>query len=105
MGGFWILLGFVVFGTVAISSQLWILRRSKKVLREWAAQQGLELMQIERPTWNRGPFGYASSAAQVVFRVMVRATDGRQRTGYVCVGGYFRGVSSNEVKAVWDDEK
>ena len=50
-----------------------------------------------------GPFSYlATSGKQSVFRIEAVDSEGRLRTGYARVGGFFLGLWQRRVEVRWD---
>ena len=79
-------------------------RRARALLRQWAADQHLELLHVERRYWRAGPYGpwYRIGNMQRVFFVAVRDSHGEIRRAYVRVGSLLLGVFDDEVAATWE---
>jgi hypothetical protein len=90
---------------LAVGGIVWRVRRSSGILQKWAAAGGYELLQIERRFLRRGGFWWRTSEYQDVFRVLVRDSAGRERAGFVRVGGWFLGLWSDDASVQWDDEQ
>jgi len=72
--------------------------RSKFMLREWGRSNGFELLDHEE-RW-----GLRSAAmGQSVFRVTVRDSAGRRRSGYAHCGLRWLGLLPDNVVVRWDD--
>lgn len=80
----------------------WHFARSRKMVEQWARDNGLELVNVERRFMFRGPFWWRTGKGQEVFRVTVRDGAGHVRSGYVRVGGWFLGLLSDQVTVEWD---
>ncbi len=104
MGEIGVVVIVVLVAALAIGGMVWHIRRSEEILRRWAAGSGYEILQSERRWFFRGPFWWRTSEHMEVFRVLVRDGTGRQRSGFVRVGGWFWGLWSDAAKVEWDDE-
>ena len=98
---------FIIFlaaclGAFSIS---WHFSRSRRMLNDWAARNGFELMSCEYCWLWRGPFFFRSSKGQAVYRILVRDAQGRQRSGYARCGGWLWGLLTDQVNVRWDDER
>lgn len=95
----------VAFGALFIGVGLlirWQFVRSRQVLQTWAESKSYDLLEADRCWLWRGPFWLRSNQGQQVFRVLVKDGEGRTRRGHVRVGGWFRGLFSDEVSVAWD---
>ena len=77
--------------------------RSREHLETWARREGHRLRQADRAWFWRGPFWLRSNQGQDVFRIRVQDENGRARSGYARVGGWFLGFWSDEVVVKWDE--
>ena len=93
----------VVILVLAVVSWLWYFHRSDKLLDDWMAERGYEILSKERRWLRKGPFFWWTSKSQAVFRVTVRDSNGKARSGFVRVGGFFLGMFSSNVEVTWDD--
>jgi hypothetical protein len=93
-------LWFLLFGVVAVGNFVYDTLRAEKLLAEWTAKEGFELIESHRSFFDKGPFMPISRA--VVYRVKVRSPEGKIRNGWVRCGGWFFGVSSDETAVIWD---
>jgi hypothetical protein len=92
---------FFIVGIVAAVLYLQI-TRSQKLLKRWAADNGVELLHVEHRMFRKGPFIW-SSRSQSVYRVEVRDQQGVVRKGWVRCGSWWGGVLSDKVEARWDE--
>jgi hypothetical protein len=76
---------------------------ARALLERWAAHDGLTLRSAEFRWMRRGPFWWAANH-QAVFRVVVTDGAGRQRRGWVRLGGWLRGLRADAVKVRWDSD-
>ena len=99
----WIpLLMFIVFG-IAIASLVWQTTRSRELLDQWAQREGFQLLAVERRYMRRGPFFWTTSKGQEVFFVQVLdLQSGQVRPAWVRVGGWWRGLLSDQVDVRWE---
>jgi hypothetical protein len=90
----------VVIGSVTL---VWHFSRSGFLLRQWAEQNGYQLIDQEYRTFFRGPFFMTTAKGQTVYYVTVEDRVGRRRKGWVRCGGWFLGLLSDNVEVLWDD--
>ena len=93
---------FVVVFVLAIFLvfDLWAERRARRMLADWAAREGYEVLSRERSFWG-GPFWWRMGENWVVYKVAVRVSGDRTRTGYVCCRPFISFGDSFEV--IWKD--
>ncbi len=84
---------------------LWQSRRSRDILKRWASENGYTVVSSQMRVLFRGPFWWRTSSSQSVFKVMVRDVEGRVRTGFIRVGGFFLGMMSDQANVEWTDER
>jgi hypothetical protein len=97
------------FGTILVLVMLgcvlalwgWHFSRSRKMVEQWARDNGLELIEARRQVLFYGPF-YWQVGHRSVFLVTVRDGSGQVRHGYVRVGSWFLGLFSDQVNVEWD---
>jgi hypothetical protein len=82
---------------------VWTILRARRHIRAWAADQELRLQRVGLRLIRRGPYWANRTKAQHVFHVVALDRNDRRRTGFVRVGGAFKGVMSNEVHVTWDE--
>ena len=76
--------------------------RAEVILKQWASESSLSLVSAEKRYMRTGPFFMNHYRGQFVFRVVVRYSNGKERGGWICVGGALGGVLSNKTKVIWD---
>ena len=81
----------------------WRFSRSTNMVEQWASDNSLELVNVERRFMFRGPFWWRTGKGQEVFRVTVRDGSGQVLHGYVRVGGWFLGLWSDQVTVEWEE--
>jgi hypothetical protein len=81
----------------------WYFTRSLSMVEQWARDNGLTLVEVERRYMFHGPFWWRTGKGQAVFRVTVRDASGQVRHGYVRVGGFFLGLLSDQVEVEWEE--
>jgi hypothetical protein len=82
----------------------WFFSRSRTLLRRWAIANRYELLQVETRNLRRGPFFQRSSKHQAVCFITVRDQDGRERSGWLCLGDYWTGLFSDKSEVIWENE-
>jgi len=78
-------------------------RRSQRILSEWARSNRLEVVQAQFRPFRKGPF-FWSGRSQTVYRVRVLDNSGAEREGWVRCGTFWAGVLSDKVEVRWDDD-
>jgi hypothetical protein len=96
-----ILLFLVVAG---IGIWIWTIRKSKRMVEEWARQQGLQIVASEFRWWRRGPFFWKSSRNQTVLYATVRLPDGSVRAAFIRCGSWWLGVLQDRLEVKWAEE-
>jgi hypothetical protein len=96
---------FAIVGVVIvmIASWTWTINRSRSMLDQWAAENGLSILQAEMRFLRLGPFFFRHARGQTVHYVTVRDVAGSIRHAYVRCGGWFAGLISNTVNVKWED--
>lgn len=101
------LLTLVIFGlslTLIILTTLWFYKRSEIVLKDWAAQNGYELLEAKINWFNLGPFFWTSAKGQVVYYIQVlNKRTGQTRRGWVRCGSFWLGLMSDKAEVRWDE--
>ena len=73
-----------------------------KILEDWAAANGLELLSKESCWFFKGPYFLSSTRGQQVFKFQARDKEGQVRTGYARCGGFWFGALSNVIDVTWE---
>ncbi len=100
---FWVL----AFVLVAIALYFYHRRQAQRILRQWTAEQGYELIRIEWPLLDRGPFPFVHITGQRVNRVVVRNREGFERAAWVCYVNSIPLIQKPELhwlRVVWEDK-
>ena len=92
----------IFVAAVAVISIRWRIAKAQPIIERWAQEQGLKLLRVEYRDFFRGPFMLRSSKSQAVFFVSVQDASGQVRDGHVRVGGFFRGLKSDEIDVRWN---
>lgn len=82
---------------------VWFFWRSRSILKQWAKENGFEIVHAKLRWLVQGPFTGWSEKGQTVYRVTVRNRHGQERLGWVLCGGIWSGLFSNQVRVEWDD--
>ena len=98
--GFILLVLLIV--ALGVASMFWTFSRSKSLIDEWAAENGLRLIDYEYRWFVRGPFFWTTSKSQTVYRVTVEDSQGYIRKGWVRCGSWLAGLWSHRVDVRWD---
>jgi hypothetical protein len=77
--------------------------RVQALLDKWSAAMDCTILSAEHRRVLRGPFFWNSSKYQRVYRVQIVDRTGRHRTVWLRLGGYWRGLSSGETDASWEE--
>jgi hypothetical protein len=76
---------------------IFILREQSR-LRTWAAENGFQIVRIERKGFKR-PWFWRHSRDRAVLRVRVRDREGRERTGWIRLPIWF----GSQTEVQWDE--
>ena len=76
--------------------------RARSILETWADENGYQILSSNPRFLGRGPYTYTLMGKQWVFHVVVRASDGTTKTGYVKLGSFLWGVMVNRAEARLD---
>jgi hypothetical protein len=82
---------------VLVLSSLYSLRR-RQLLRNWADDKGLEILDSKERVFFCGPFTWSRRRQQTVYFIRVRDKDGRERSGWARVGRYSSDEPEIEVR-------
>ena len=91
-----------LFVLLAIGGMVWRASRGQDILDSWAEQNGFEIVSRDRRSVVTGPYFFSKTKGQDVYYVTVQYPDGKQRSGYVRVGGAILGMVSDAVDVTWD---
>ena len=92
---------FLLFSIAVAIGGSWLFhvagkKKSHRLLREWAGSKGIELIEIEEPLFDAGPFTLRCSKVHRVFRIRVRAGSG-EKVLWVRLGHWLLGLLRPEV--------
>jgi hypothetical protein len=82
----WPTVGFAIMAATLVAYGKWDISLSRAILQQWAAQEGLEILDSRCRSLFRGPFTWNSRKGDAVFLVAARNADGKVRHGWVRVG-------------------
>ena len=92
-----------VFIVVAIIFFL-TLKRARRILEAWAAQNDYQILSSEVRWLRKGPFlTWRTSRNQIVYYITVRTFDGTIKNGWVRCGSFWLGTFQNKAEVRWDD--
>jgi hypothetical protein len=96
---------FAVIAGVAFVAVAWTFHfsRAQSILRQWAEENGYEIISSEHRWLLTGPFWWRKSEHQAVYYVTVRTRGGQVRRGWIRCGGWFLGLWSNAADVEWDE--
>lgn len=100
----WFVLGILLSPIVALC--VWgalRLRRARAAVREAIRAGGDELVQMKQRWLRQGPFFWTTTRSQVVYRVVVRDSAGRQRTGWARWGRTWFLEPDTRLEFRWDE--
>jgi hypothetical protein len=95
-----VILGVLVLMVIIIA---WRAQRSHGLLAHWAEENGYQILRQEHRLLRRGPYFFSATSDQAVYYVVVTDHFGRERRGYVRLGGWLLGLFSNQVDVQWED--
>ena len=98
------ILVYTAIAILMVVSMTYSSNRSRRILQEWADENGYQLLNAKYAYFFKGPFFWTSSKSQTVYRVQVRDADGRTRNGWLRCGSWMLGLWSNQTQVRWDDE-
>jgi hypothetical protein len=97
-------LAFPLAGIVLFLGWRWHFRRAESQLHQWAERCCYRILMRKYRLFLRGPFYWNSSSGQAVYRGRVADREGVQREGWLRVGSWLWGVTTDQVDLLWDDE-
>ena len=75
--------------------------RRREALFRWASANGYRILKFAQPMVERTPFLFTPSKSQHVFKITVADSAGRERNGFVRLGGIWRGLASAKTEVRW----
>jgi hypothetical protein len=76
--------------------------RARNILKQWADDNGYEILSSEQRWLRRGPF-WLSSGGQEIFYVTLRTSDSELKRGWVRCGSSFLGILVKQADVQWDE--
>ena len=95
-------LAVIALAALVTLSLYWSHRRSNHLLKAWAEENRIIILNAEERWFRRGPFFWSTGKGQTVYYVTVRDEAGRQRSGWVRCGSFWGGLFSSKVEVRWD---
>jgi hypothetical protein len=98
-----VLIGLVFLLAVACAVSLYVLDRVRRreALFRWASEHRYRIVKFTQPMVENTPFRFTLSKSQHVFKVTVTDPVGRERNGFVRLGGFWRGLASDQAEIRW----
>jgi hypothetical protein len=94
----------VFFLILIIAYMAWYCHQSRSILKQWAEACGYKLLRVRRSFALGGPFFGRTSKAQALFHVRLYDPELRRiRRAWVRCGGFWSGMSSDEVVVSWEE--
>jgi hypothetical protein len=97
-----VLFAILAIGLV-VAGFAWHFSRSKALLKQWASENGFELLHSEYRNFFKGPFFWTTSRGQTVYYVQVSDSAGNVRSGWVRCGSWWMGLMSDKTEVRWED--
>lgn len=92
------------FVMLIIAIVWWSDKRSKEILQRWAQNGELTLLLSEKRYFCTGPFFMNHFRSQMIFRIAVRDNAGTERSGWIRIGSWLGGVTSDTTRVIWDKQ-
>jgi hypothetical protein len=94
-------LGIFLFLGMVAGPALWIQYAwARRRLDAWARENGVRLLRCRWRLFFRGPYGPMGKYS--VFRIEASDGAGRERVGWVRLGGFWVGLWSPESQVIWE---
>lgn len=103
MEGFLIVLVVAVLITVTTLVVRWELRKSRRLIDEWAARNQYRVLDRRWKMLWFGPFWWRTSKHQRVHRVTVQDREGKTRKAWIRCGGFVMDLMSDKMTVEWDE--
>lgn len=97
-----LIFGVGVVFAVGLLAIRWHFSRSRQLLETWAARERYRIVEQKYRSVRKGPYFWTSSRGQAVYHVVVRDPKGIERRGWVRLGGFWRGLHSDQVEVTWE---
>jgi hypothetical protein len=98
-----VLIAVVITVVVAVLRGGWRERRSVDLIDGWASANKFTILEKEPRRFGQGPAFWAGKH-HTVYRIVVKGPKGGWRSGWIRCGGVWRGLHSDGLAVIWDDE-
>jgi hypothetical protein len=88
----------LVVGVGGSAYVAWCFSRSRLLLRRWAKKNGFEILHSTVIPFSKGIFDPYRRDLQMVYHVRIRDREGREHTGWVRCGGFWKTMA----EAKWE---
>jgi|SRR5947207_14862587 len=96
-------LGSIGVAAFMVWHLVWCLSRGRFLLKQWAHENGYQVLRSQVRLLDAGPFRWSSSKRQFSYFVQVRDRAGSERSGWVRCGSFWRGLKSDKTEVRWKD--
>lgn len=93
-------LAFFALTALVIWLNIFSYRKAKRLIREWAAEKGYAIVDMELRFIRRGPFLWTSGNAQIVYYVVL-SSGSEKRSAFIRCGSFFTGLLSDNIDVEW----
>jgi hypothetical protein len=90
---------------IYLGGSVWSHLRAQRVVADWAASNGYEVISLKRRWVVKGPFTFPGRANWVVFAGVLATPNGQTRACWIRVGGYWIGLLSDRVTVSWEEDE
>lgn len=89
-----------IFAIACFVAVIWASKKQRKeMLARWASENRLDIVEVEERYYRTGPFKWwTMSRSQILYRVIVRDSDGKELLAWVRCGAWFIGGKQIEVR-------
>ena len=94
----------LLFAVIIAVALWWNFSRSRALLRQWAQENGYEILESHYRVFRKGPFFWTSSRGQTVYYVKTRDRQGYLRSGWVRCGSWWWGLWSDQTEVRWENQ-
>lgn len=93
-----------IAASIGVSAWLivWTFSRGRRMLEDWATDNGYQLLSSEYRWLRRGPFFWTSAKGQMIYYVVVRTPGGEMRRGWVRSGSFWWGLLQDRMEVRWE---
>ncbi|MBX3243518.1 MAG: hypothetical protein KF685_03505 [Acidobacteria bacterium] len=95
---------FVLVGTFGWWMYKWQYSKADSILDEWAKKNNLTVIKKEQANQSgTGPGVRYAGNTQVVYRIEVKDSENRLRSGIAKIGSESTGTLSDEIEVIWNE--